>query len=313
MPATASVPYFPYMFTPSDFQYNQALNANLLALANMPMDVSTIVGNIGTFWTNAGPAVVNGFNRVFIGEANLGGTGVPPVPKDWCESLLNGTVQNAQLASVNAIGTLAVLGASRTGDFRAAVGLPSGGSQGNTGIGVNNDNGSGLPIAAGVVGIGIHQSTTGVTINQFDVNSNVPVVDISPWVTTPNGSCYSLLITSGAYPNLGTQNVSAALAIGPGTNTVFRKGIVVDALALDPAVGSVVLEMATGQTIRWLASDNVTINAQITGYSGGFTIVRGVPSVGTPSNANAAAAGVSVGGLYVQTGADPAIVYQRTA
>lgn len=36
-------------------------------------------------------------------------------------------------------------------------------------------------------------------------------------------------------------------------------------------------------------------------------------SVATPTNANAATAGVAVGQLYTQTGANPAIVYIRTA
>ena len=44
-----------------------------------------------------------------------------------------------------------------------------------------------------------------------------------------------------------------------------------------------------------------------------FTSPPALVSVATPTNANAATAGVAIGQLYIQTGANPAIVYIRTA
>ena len=47
--------------------------------------------------------------------------------------------------------------------------------------------------------------------------------------------------------------------------------------------------------------------------SNSFASPVALTAVATPTNANAAAAGVAVGQLYVQTGANPAVVYIRTA
>jgi hypothetical protein len=124
---------------------------NLLSAAPWN-DASSVIGNTGTMWTNRGPAIVSRFNRLLVGAAALSGTGIPPVPADWMETLLPSTTQNAQIVSVSTLGLLGIVGTARTSDERAAFGIASGGSQGMTGIGYQDD--SKTSAASATVGAG---------------------------------------------------------------------------------------------------------------------------------------------------------------
>src|SRR5712691_8631098 len=135
------------------------------------------------FFGNFGTGATTLMNRLFVGEATLSSFDVGPVTtKDWVETLLANTTSVSMLASVDTVGQLGILGASRSSDFRTVFGSATGGAQGVTGIGYNNDT-TGSPIALGMNGIGIRPNTgvTGITLGaQSDMNNAGSVVDIEP-------------------------------------------------------------------------------------------------------------------------------------
>lgn len=228
------------------------------------------------FFGNAGTAIVHRLNRVFVGEATANSSDIGPVTtKDWLETLIGGTVSAAQFASVSATGGLAMSGGARSSDFRTIFGSATGGAQGITGIGYNDDTTAATtPIAAGVVGIGIRKAgVVGITLNQFDMNNGGSVVDTTPFGGVNSGSTWALGLTAGAYSALGTANVTGAMYIGGGATAKFRKGIISMNGALDTTLGSggggITYEAYEGQSVRWLNSSN-TVDAEIWGSSNGL-------------------------------------------
>lgn len=242
-------------------------------------DTSSVAGGGATFYSptffgNAGTGIVDRFNRVFVGVAALtssdilvGPPQLPTVP-GWLDTLFNiAIVGSSQLAAISALGELAITGASRSSDFRTFVGSATGGAQGLTGIGYNDDT-TGAPIAVGVNAIGVHAAgVTGFTAgNQMDMNSKLAAVtDVTPSGGVVGSSTFAGLLTSGAYSTISTQKISAALGVNLGRvgGPAFRKGIVFFAGSLDTALGQggqgPFLEAADGMSQRWLKSDGTTI------------------------------------------------------
>ncbi|TGP25907.1 hypothetical protein EN828_10500 [Mesorhizobium sp. M2D.F.Ca.ET.185.01.1.1] len=246
-------------------------------------DSSSVAGSGAKFWNplfsgNAGTAIVHRLNRVLIGEAAANSSDFNPVTtKDWLETLLANTTAVSQLAAVSATGQLAVMGGSRTSDYRTLTGSASGGSEGITGLGYNNDTTAATtPIAAGVVGIGVHASgVNGITLNQMDINSAATTATSTPFNGVTSGSTWALGLTAGAYSSLATQNATGAMYIGAGTTAKFNKGIISFNGALDTTVGAggggVTYEAYRGQSFRWLNSSN-TVDAEVWGDANGFNV-----------------------------------------
>src|ERR1700739_273752 len=169
-------------------------------------DTSAAAGNGVTKWnplffTNPGTGNVWRFNRIFCGEATFSSGDAGPVSrKDWLETLLANTTGVAEFICIDTTGQLGVVGASRSSDYRTTFSGASGGSQGLTGIGYNNDT-TGAPIAVGENGLGMRASgVSGVTVgHQGDINNGGSVVDIEPNTGILGGSNIGMLSTSGAY------------------------------------------------------------------------------------------------------------------
>jgi hypothetical protein len=248
-------------------------------------DTSEVIGSGAKkfnplFFGNAGTALVHRFNRIFCGEATASSSDIGPVTtKDWLETLIPNTTGAAEFVCVDTVGQLGVVGASRSGDFRTAFGSATGGAQGVTGIGYNNDVGAGGPIAVGMNAIGVMApGVSGITAGyQADLNNAATATDIVPFTALAGGNTIAGLFTSGAYTGVGTTNVSAAWVVNLGRigGPLFRKGGVCMNGALDATVGAggdgVCLEMARNQSIRWLNSTPTT-DAEMWGAASGLVI-----------------------------------------
>src|SRR6516162_4144910 len=225
-------------------------------------DASAIAGNAATkwnpaYWGNPGHGIVHRFNRILCGEAALASSDAPVSVPDWMETLFPGLVQNSQFICIDTIGSLSVVGAARTSDYRTAFGGVSQGSQGVTGIGVNDDTGAGAPIACGSCPFGIRNTGVGgVTLgSQMDVNNGGSLVDLEPSGGIVGGSTIAGLFTGGAYSTFATQKASADIVLEQGSSIPTRKGIVAMAHAFDTALGAggsgLFAEIYRGQSIRW--------------------------------------------------------------
>lgn len=264
--------------TPTDCTATSTLN--VLKSAPWP-DTSEVVASGAAKWNplffgSAGTGIVHRFNRVFVGEATASSSDFGPVTtKDWSETLLANTVGVAEFAAVDTLGQLAIYGASRASDFRTVFGSSTGGAEGITGLGYNDDT-TGGAIAVGAVGIGVAAAgVPGITLGgQLDMNSARTTVDVTPFGGISGGTTISNLLTSGAYSTLGTTNISAAwvAALGRTGGSKFRKGGVCQDGALDSSVGAggdgVCIEMARNQTVRWINSGGGT-DAEITANASG--------------------------------------------
>lgn len=239
-------------------------------------DQTTVLRDPSKFWNptyyaNPGTGVIHRFNRILVGLEALQGGQVPQSPTSWVGSYITDVMAVGSIASTNPLGQLGIVGASRTSDYRAWVGSASGGSQGITGIAVNDDaTAATTPIACGVCGVAFRDAgVVGITLNQFDVNNAGAVVVSTPYTGVNSGSTWATGLTAGAYPS-GTSNVSGAIYIGAGSyGAKFVTGIVSMSDALDTSLGSggggIFAEMARGQSIIWMNS-GATNDAEL--YSG---------------------------------------------
>lgn len=280
-------------------------------------DTTSIPGLASSMWTSTygspGTGITNRANRWFVGPATATSGDYPPTANDWLSTLLPNTTGAAQIAALSSIGGLAVLGGARTSDFHTWTGGTSGGAQGITGFGINDDSTpSTAPIACGVCGVGIHYlAGTGITLSQFDVNNLGTTVDAFPYGGVVNGTTWAVGLTPGAYPSLGTlHNPTGALYIGdsasPGVR--FRKGIISFSDALDTSVGNggggVFAELATGQSIRWQDA-TPSVKGEIFANSNGLQIqgvntVSYTPTVGFSGGTGTSASAIT--GHYYQLG-----------
>ncbi len=208
---------------------------------------------------------------------------------DWLETILGNTVSDAQLASVSTIGGLGVVGAARTSDYRAWSGGATGGAQGVNGYAINDDTGSGVPIAAGMTALAIQKtSVTGISEGEeIGIANASGVTTDTPYGGIQGGTTLGLNINCGFVGY--TNNCSAGLVIAlSNTGSKLEKGIIVQD-TLDPTVGAggdgVAMEMAAGQSLRWLNSGNAT-DSEIYGNANGFNVsenanVTGMLGIGT--------------------------------
>jgi hypothetical protein len=232
-------------------------------------DQSSVIGNAAKFWSgtyygnaSSGTAPFRQ-NRILVGTATLSGAGIPATPSTWPETYFGNIIATSQLASISAIGEPAVVGVTRTSDYRTWAGSASGGPPGVGAFTINDDTGSGNPIATAFYGESLHNSgVTGITeVAELTVSSAAPTVAVTPYGGIKGGSTFSLNLTCGFRTGYKV-NVSAGLIIGGSRDTATKqqRGIVALASALDPTVGrggnGVAIELAQGQSVRWLKSDD---------------------------------------------------------
>jgi hypothetical protein len=241
-------------------------------------DSSAVIGSPATFWnptyfTNPGTAKVHRLNRLFVGTAALGSSDAPMSTPDWLETTFPASTQNAQLSAVSAIGTLGVVGGARTCDFFSWAGSASGGSQGVSGFGLNDDTSGVFPIAVGVYGLAIRNiGVGGATENEFTVANAGSIVDLTPYSGVLPGSTLGINISAG-YSGY-TANCSAGLIIGTSVTATFRKGIIVfDDLdtSVGVSAGGVAIELARNQEVRWVNS-GATTDTTMWGSAGGLFV-----------------------------------------
>jgi hypothetical protein len=296
-----------------------AVGASVLSPLNARLnDSSAVIGDPSKFWNGSyfgggvGTGLVHRLNRLLVGEAAAGSSDVPQTTKDWLETLIANTVALAQLASVNAIGGLGVVGASRTSDYRTWAGAASGGAEGIVGIGWNDDTGAGTPIAVGADIRGLRKTgVNGITAGaQIAAANNGSTVDITPSGGVVSGSTMGLLLTNGPGPTGYTNPISAHIVLGTGTGTeVARKGIISLQTALDTALGSggggIALEMYRGQSVRWLNSGG-TADAEMWSDASGLHLMNGNVIKGHTAalaiNASSTIAGFQTHGVDAATG-----------
>lgn len=225
------------------------------------------------------------FNRVFMGGATassgdiLSGPPVLPTTPCWLDSLTQmALIGEAQLGVLHTWGGNAIVCASASLDYRSNIGSTSGGAFGILAVGNNNDL-IGSPVnlvAGGINAVCLHQSgCQGVSTNQFDVNSLATTVDVTAFGGIAGGQTFALGLTPGAYGSLATHNASAALWIGPGDTTAFRKGIILLNTSLDTSVGAggngVAVEMARNMSIL-VRNSGGTVDSEMWGNASGWFI-----------------------------------------
>lgn len=276
--------------------------SNLWTAANTFGSMAT--GNITLKWNPlafgiASTGVVTRINRLLVGEAMASSSDVGPVTvKDWSETLIPNTTGVAQFAAVDTTGNLGVYGAARASDYRTAFGAATGGAEGITGLGYNDDT-TGSPIATGGNLFGVRASGVGgITLgNQSDVDNGGSVVDVEPSVGFTAGTTVAQLATPGAY-SVATANVSAlyVAGLGRGGGPVARKGYVTLSGALDTSIGAggggIAFDSFRGMSMRW-RNAGLTTDTEMWGNASGLNINSNVVVTGSvvPSIAIAVANG----------------------
>lgn len=247
-------------------------------------DASSVAGNASKFWSpnyfaNPGTGKVYRFNRVFTGVAANASSNRPLTNTIWTEPY-SSCVVDSQFASVSAIGSLAVTGASRTSDYTAWAGGAAGGAIGLYGLSVNDET-TQSGISAGIFTEVFHQpNVLGISeAAEFTTSSNATLLrEITPYLGITSQATLGINITTGfrlAY----TQKVSAALVLGglsdPTATARFRKLIVAQADGIDTTLGQggggVAMELGTGMSIRWLNAVDVT-EAEMFSKPGGLVV-----------------------------------------
>lgn len=243
-------------------------------------DTTTVVGagGLATFYYpdyygNPATGRVYRFNRVFIGAAtasssdrvanNSNGHDGPTV-EDWIGADLSIGTRFAQLSVGSGVGGLAVVGFSRTSDYRAVLGTASPGSQGINGYAVNDDT-IGNPIACGVFGVAVQKATVGgAAEHQLEIWSEATPVTVTP--NTPlatgagSGATIGLNLTAG-YTDY-TENISCYLHTATRITAKAMIGWVSKAGSLVTSMGNGGAGIAAGwakqQSLAWYdASDNI--------------------------------------------------------
>lgn len=247
-------------------------------------DTSSQTGVPALHWGKT--AKIHKFNRIWVGEATVtsrdGAADNLPEPsrKDWLHVLLPWTLTNSQVASVSAVGLIAVLGAARTSDYFIYSGVSNGGlAIPIAGFGVNDDThnneawGAYFQANRDFNGSG---RTYGVEIDPVNFAS---VVDADPYNWIPGAITYGLVISSGGgYPQASDArvptNVTGAIAIG-NNGARYRYGIQFHQTALDISVGNggagVAMQLAAGQSFRWLSAA-ATLQSELWSDTGGISI-----------------------------------------
>lgn len=267
-------------------------------------DNSSIAGNPSKFWYpdyfgNPGTGKVHKFNRIFAGVAANSSDNRPQTTTTWVNSYAN-VLADSQVASVSAIGGLAITGVSRTSDFTSWTGQAAGGAIALYGLSVNDETSLG-GISAGLFVEAFHNvSVPGITeAAEFTPASNASFLrEITPYDGIQSQATLGINISAG-FRTSYTQKISAAIVVGglanAGAATRFRKLIVAQADGIDTTLGAggggVAVELGTGMSIRWLNSSNVT-EAEIFSKPSGLCINNKV-AVGTSTPNTSAALDVT--------------------
>ena len=258
-------------------------------------DTTSVIGSPATFWNpayygNAATGLVDHMNRLLVGAASLvsndilSSTGLPTT-SGWIDALLGSPLVGiSQIASGSTIGAIGIIGYTRTSDYRTWTASASAGSEGLIGFAYNDDTGSGAPIACGVCGISARKTGVGgVTLNQYDIENAGSVVTETPYGGVTGGSTFGVGFTTGAYPTLGTANVSAAWYVGQSGTPVFQIGGIFFNGSLNTSIGAggngVAMEYARGMSERWLNSGGTT-DAEIWGNAAGLNFSGALTEAG---------------------------------
>jgi hypothetical protein len=253
-------------------------SANISGASNW-IDTTSVAGNVFKYYTDISgtptDATIAKFNRVFCGTSTATSGGYPASPVLWTSELYPNWEAGAQLSCINSIGNGAAMFASRTSDYRTAAGVASPGSTGINAMALNDDTVAGVPIAnaglfQGVRASGVLGTTLGIQIDTVNWGN---VVDVTPYDGAgATGRTVGVLMTPGAIekpPNV-RANSSAAFAFHPHAGVEFRKGMVVNSLALDTTLGAagngIFIEMAPEQEFAWRDSGGALI-AELWGHT----------------------------------------------
>ncbi len=200
------------------------------------------------------------YGRLFIGEAVLNaGSSNGATGSEWVSALSPSTVVSSQLVSVNRIGYVGLLGASRSSD-NTQVG--SQGTQGITSI-VNNDNTLIQLSTYTFYGEAWKQPTA--TVNSDTQGMELGIINLSssfastdPYNTSPDGLVEGLRIGSGK-GTAGGRVCSTAFSIDniEGTSTSkFRRGIIIGYNAIDAGASGLqhAINLAQSHCVSWWSS-----------------------------------------------------------
>jgi hypothetical protein len=247
-------------------------------------DNSSVAGNPSKFWSpdyfgNPGTGKVYRFNRVFTGVATGASSDRPLTTSIWTNNYAD-VITDSQFASVSAIGSLAVTGASRTSDYTVWTGGAAGGATGIYAMSVNDETSQG-GIAASVFAETFHEpGVPGISeAAEFTTSSNASTLtEITPYDGITSRATLGVNITTG-FRTAYTQKVSAALVVGglanPAATARFRKLIVAQADGIDTTLGAggggVAMELGTGMSVRWLDNVNAT-KAEIFSTNSGLCV-----------------------------------------
>jgi hypothetical protein len=172
---------------------------------------------------------------------------------------------------------------------------------------------AGIPIVSSQITMsgdvtGFHSSSIVSGLQTRPVSNVVPAVsDVLTWsgvawAPAAGGGGPGILPSAQIFVGNGA-NVATAVALS-GDATISNAGLL--------TIANTAVTPLTYGTATQVPSITVNSQGRITGASLTPISFDVLPSVATPNNANAALAGVSVGGFY-RASLDPAIVYQRTA
>src|SRR5262249_45021363 len=198
---------------------------------------STTIGSKTTnFWVNTpSPVMIHRWNdRIFVGGA-VDNKGATTDHVDWLEVVRNVTTNNSQLAVLNTVGAIAVLGASRCSDGTAG----SGGTIGLMGF-ANNDNAGSNGVWASYLeartqsGVGASATTIGLEIDTYNAVASFSG-SLQPYSMFPGKATIALWLASGAGFTPPTRS-HVALGILDNGST-FDKGIVFKSTALERSGG----------------------------------------------------------------------------
>jgi len=267
-------------------------------------DTTCVLGNGAKFFypdSFGSPATgrVARFNRIKVGAATLSSADSAPLTtSDFLETIVPNTSSLGQFVALSALGTLGIVGGARASDFRTWSGSSSGGVQGVSGYGINDDT-TGHAIAVGIYGLGVRVSGgLGTTENELTAANGGSVVTITPNSTLGSGGqTIALNLTAGIASY--EANISAYLTMGTSITAKGRMGGVTMKDALDTAMGNggagIAWGYSSGQSLAWYDTGADTIQGELWGSTDGL-VVKGTGLI--PSADGGVSLGKS-GGAYL--------------
>ncbi len=248
---------------------------------HLPLGPIVLPGSGSFFISDTPAAVIDKISdRLFVGQTAAAYTGstTDPTWLAFWNSLTD--LALAQFGVISTKGTAAVLGASRSSDWGS---LNINRAIGGTFFGINDRSDASDAWGIYVEGNKASGQLGFTAAAEFDIGNYGATVDITPYTSgAPAGTNIGVWIVSGqgasAHPS------SAAIGIDHLTQP-FRKGLVFNTGALDSALGGgndgVAIELAAGQSIRWLRSDGATLSEIWSPSGGGLDISGGFVTAGT--------------------------------